>query len=344
MNAAVYHGRDDVRVEDLPIPSVGPGEVLIRVHACGVCPTDLKKIHDGKLEPPRVFGHETAGVIAEVGEGVSWQVGDRVVVHHHIPCLKCFYCERKFYAQCPQFKETGTTAGFEPSGGGFAEFVLARDWIVERGLVRIPDDVSFEEATFVEPVNCCLKAVQYARVREGDVALVFGQGAMGLALDQLLTLDDIRVVAIDPIAERLARARVFGAEALMPNDDVACFARQLTEGRGADVAMLATDHPSALEQAIEATRPGARIVLFAHTQVGTRAEVEVGNLCVLDKRLFGAYSASYDLQVRAAEVVFTGRVKVADLITHRFPLDEIGHAIAVASNPSASSLKVVVTP
>ncbi|HWC19761.1 MAG TPA: alcohol dehydrogenase catalytic domain-containing protein, partial [Terriglobales bacterium] len=131
MTAAVYRGVNDVRVETVPVPEIGPGEVLIRVHTCGICGTDLKKIHTGSHSAPRIFGHETSGTIAAIGDGVKrFSVGDRVMVFHHIPCGSCFYCERKVFAQCPTYKKVGCTAGFEPSGGGFAQYVRAMDWIV----------------------------------------------------------------------------------------------------------------------------------------------------------------------------------------------------------------------
>src|SRR6185312_1619638 len=139
MLAAVYRGVDDVRVETVPVPEIGPGEILIQVHTCGICGTDLKKIHTGSHSAPRIFGNETAGVIAAVGADVDgFSIGDRVMVFHHIPCGRCFYCQRKVFAQCPVYKKVGCTAGFEPSGGGFAEYVRVMDWIVRRGLVKIP--------------------------------------------------------------------------------------------------------------------------------------------------------------------------------------------------------------
>ena len=157
MQAAVYRGVNDVRVESVPVPQIGRGELLVRVHTCGICGTDLKKIASGSHPAPRIFGHETSGVVATVGQGVSqFKPGDRVVVFHHIPCGECFYCHHKTFAQCETYKKVGCTAGFEPSGGGFAEYVRVMDWIVKRGTVRIPDAVSFEQACFVEPVNTCM--------------------------------------------------------------------------------------------------------------------------------------------------------------------------------------------
>src|SRR5579871_1338731 len=161
MRAGVYRERGRVVLETLPVPEIGPGEVLFRVAACGICGTDIKKIHHGYGNPPQVLGHELAGTVASVGVGVTrFKPGDRVVSFHHIPCGACFYCDKKLFSQCPLYKKTGLTAGFDPSGGGFAQYVRAMPWIVERGMIALPAGVSFEEATFVEPVNTALKAVR----------------------------------------------------------------------------------------------------------------------------------------------------------------------------------------
>ncbi len=177
MKAAVYRGNSVVTVEDIATPEIGPGEILVRVEACGVCHTDLKKVEQNLLTPPRVYGHETAGVVASVGFGVQRFVpGDRVIVFHHIPCGTCFYCARKLYAQCPVYKRVGVTAGFEPAGGGFAQFVRVMNWIVEQGVERIPDGVSFDIACFVEPVNTCLKAVEQVNPAAGDIGDRHGSG------------------------------------------------------------------------------------------------------------------------------------------------------------------------
>ena len=178
MHAAVYRGESVVNVEEIPTPAIGPGEILIRVEACGICHTDLKKIEHNLLTPPRVYGHETAGVVAAVGAGVTkFQPGDRVVAFHHIPCLDCFYCQRKLYAQCPVYKRVGITAGFEPAGGGFSQYVRVMDWIVERGVEKIPDGVSFERATLVEPLNTCLKAVVQCDPQPGRLGRRHGPGS-----------------------------------------------------------------------------------------------------------------------------------------------------------------------
>src|SRR6202167_1424436 len=189
MRAAVYRGKGQVVVEEVPVPEISAGEVLIRVAACGICGTDLKKIEYGIVPPPQIFGHEVAGTVVAVGAGVTkWKPGDRVMSFHHVPCGACFYCERRLFSQCPGYKKVGLTAGFDPNGGGFAEYVRAMPWIVERGMVEIPAGVSFEEATFIEPVNTCIKAVEKARVSAGENVLVMGLGPIGLLLMMLSKL------------------------------------------------------------------------------------------------------------------------------------------------------------
>src|SRR5579863_9364805 len=198
MQAAVYKGASLVEVEAVPVPEIGRGELLIRVESCGICHTDLKKIEHNLLAAPRIYGHETAGVVDAVGEGVTrYAPGDRVVVFHHIPCGKCFYCRRKLYAQCPIYKKTGVTAGYEPAGGGFAQYVRAMDWIVERGIEKIPDGVSFDQACFVEPVNTCLKGVKQIDPQPQDVVVVLGQGPIGLIFTMILAGTGAVILATD---------------------------------------------------------------------------------------------------------------------------------------------------
>src|SRR5438094_910359 len=181
MRAGVYRGAGQVVVEEVPVPEISEGEVLIRVGACGICGTDVKKVRHGLVRPPQILGHEIAGTVQKVGAGVqAWAVGDRVISFHHVPCGCCFYCERQLFSQCPEYKKVGVTAGFDPNGGGFAQYVRVMPWIAERGMVRIPDDVTFEEATFIEPMNTCLKAVHKARVVRDEVVFVIGQGPIGL--------------------------------------------------------------------------------------------------------------------------------------------------------------------
>src|SRR5579871_6242595 len=233
MHAAVYTGDSNVSMEQVPTPAVGPGEILIRVESCGICHTDLKKIEYNLLAPPRIYGHETAGVVAAVGDGVTrYKAGDRVIVFHHIPCGKCFYCERKLYAQCPVYKKVGVTAGYEPAGGGFSQYVRVMNWIVDRGVEKIPEGVSFEQACFVEPVNTCVKGVKLIDPQPNDVVVILGQGPIGLIFTMMIARTGARIVATDTMASRRGLALEFGAEqAFDPRDpEFEAAVRAMTEG------------------------------------------------------------------------------------------------------------------
>ena len=344
MKAVVYRGKDDLRLEEIPVPDPGPGEMLLRVDACGICPTDLKKIEKGLVPPPRVFGHEISGTVVALGSGTKgYREGERVVVHHHIPCRSCFYGRREAFAQCSRYKENGTTAGFEAAGGGYAQYVKARDWIVQDGTIPVPDGVLPEEAVFVEPVNTCLKAVRKAGVSKGETAFVVGQGPMGLLLLQLLSWSGVSVFVSDPLSERRALGHSFGAgKAFDPESDIATEIRSLTAGRGVDVAFVAAVGPRPLEQAIGATRPGGRILSFAATSPGETAEVDLGVLTASEKDLLTSYSASVDVQEQAAELVFDRKIRVRELVSHRLPFERALEAFDLASQPGPGTLKVVV--
>ncbi|MDR3700443.1 MAG: alcohol dehydrogenase catalytic domain-containing protein [Candidatus Sulfopaludibacter sp.] len=347
MHAAVYRGRGLVSVDEIPTPSIEPGEILLRVEACGICHTDLKKIEHDLLPPPRVFGHETAGVVAAVGAGVTRFVpGDRVVAFHHIPCLECFYCRRKNYAQCAVYKKVGITAGFEPAGGGFAQYVRVMPWIVERGVERIPEGVSFERATLVEPLNTCLKAVVQCDPRPDEFVVVMGQGPIGLMFTMLVHRTGAKLAATDTIAERLAVSARCGADYCWDPQtvNVASQVKALTEGRGADLVIVAASVPDIVEQAIACSRPGSRILLFAQTSATERIQASGADICVGERALFGCYSASIGLQKESANLVFGGELPVEELITHRLPLVKIRSGIDLALHPGPKSLKIIVQP
>lgn len=346
MRAAVYRGKNDVRLETVPVPQIGPGEVLIRVHTCGICGTDLKKIATGSHSAPRIFGHETVGQIVAMGEGVpDCSVGDRIMLFHHIPCRQCYYCRHKVFAQCPAYKKVGVTAGFEPSGGGFAEYVRVMDWIVRTGLVKIPSHVSYEQASFIEPVNTCMKAIESLKLEPSETVLVIGQGPIGIILAALVARAGATVVTSDLYPQRLKIAESYGlrhavnASVSDPLERV----RELTDGRGADAVILATAGNGLIKPAIDAARPGGRVMLFAQTQ---RSEVAIdpAAVCVDEKTLLGSYSASVDLQQENVRLVFSGELDFARLITHRFPLRQAVEALQLASHPGPESLKVVVQP
>jgi len=345
MRAAVYRGRGRVEIERLPVPGIGPGELLIRVEACGICHTDLKKIEHDLLAPPRVYGHETAGVVVE-SRGAGFEPGDRVVVFHHIPCLDCFYCSRKLYAQCATYKKVGVTAGFEPAGGGFAQYARVMDWIAARGVEKIPDSVSFERACFVEPVNTCLKAVAQCAPEPGEAALVLGQGPIGLLFTMLLRRAQARVLATDVMESRLELSRRSGAEQAWDGRraGLAAEVRNLTDGRGADLVVVAASAAGLVEEAIRCSRPGARILLFAQTSQAETIRVPGAEICAGERILMGSYSASIDLQQESADLVFSGALPVERLISHRLPLEQIRCGFDLALHPEAGGLKILIRP
>ncbi len=347
MRAGVYRGAGRVMVENVPVPEITDGEVLIRVAACGICGTDVKKIQRGFVLPPQIFGHEVAGTVVAVGQGVRWwKPGDRVMSFHHIPCGTCYYCERKLFSQCPAYKKVGLTAGFDPNGGGFAEYVRAMPWIVERGMVAIPPDISFEEATFIEPVNTCLKGIQKARIVTGEAVVVIGQGPIGLVLMSLARLGGATVFTSDPMAERCAKSMSLGATAALDpsTGDLVGEVRGRTQGRGADAVLVTVPSASVVAEALALARPGGRVLLFAHNDPQMRIEFPAASVGMEEKEILGSYSAAVDLQEESAELVFSRQLPVRELISHRFPLEKIEEALGLAARPAGDSLKVVITP
>jgi L-iditol 2-dehydrogenase len=346
MLAAVYRGVNDVRLETVPIPKIGAGELLLRVHTCGVCGTDLKKIASGSHSAPRIFGHETSGVVAAVGADVKdFSPGDRVVVFHHIPCRQCYYCRHKTFAQCETYKKVGCTAGFEPSGGGFAEYVRVMDWIVEQGTVKIPPGVSFEQACFVEPVNTCMKGIEALRLEPGETVLAIGQGPIGIILSVLARRAGATVITSDLYPERLRIGKSLGFDQIIDasQQDAVRSVREQTEGRGADAVILAVGSNALIRPAMDAARPGGRVLLFAQTQRG-EVVVDPAAICVDEKALVGSYSASVDLQEESIRFVMNREMDLEQLISHRFPLQDAAQALDLATHPQPASMKVVIQP
>jgi L-iditol 2-dehydrogenase len=350
MKAVVYRGVNDMRVETVPVPAIGRGELLVKVATCGICGTDLKKIHTGSHSAPRIFGHEMAGTIVAAGKDVTrYSVGDRVMVFHHVPCGDCYYCRKGTPAQCSLYKKVGVTAGFEPSGGGFAEYIRVMDWIVaNRGVVRIPDDVPFEQAAFVEPVNTVLKGVKLLNLASDDTVLVIGQGPIGLMHAVLARRTGARVLTSDLYPERHAIAQRYGLKEPIHagSENVVERVFEATEGRGADAVILAVGGNALIKTAISAARCGGRVMLFAQTQYG-EATFDPGVVCMDEKTLLGSYSSSFPILAEVTDLVFNGYrngFDLTQLISHRFPLEEAVAAIEVASHPQADSMKIMIEP
>jgi len=375
MRAVVYRGVNDLRLETVPVPRIGAHELLVKVAVCGVCPTDIKKIQYGTVPPPRIFGHETAGTIVKIGGTTSnfelrtsnfgLRLGDRVALHHHVPCLDCHFCRHHAFAQCATYKRTGITAGFEPAGGGYAEYVRVMPFVLP-GVVKIPAKNSFAEGAMLEPVNTVLKAVRRLNLLRGDAVLVAGQGPIGLMFTRLLQLAGARVLATDLLASRLRLARKFGAKRAVLASQLSTLNSQL------DAAIVAVPSDAAVHQALQLVRGGGQVLLFAHTRRcapvegrETRAErrkaltldarrlgapklseggstLDFSSICLDEKDLIGSYSSDFTLQAEVARLVFSRRLDVRQLITHYFPLAETAKAVALAAQPKPDSLKIMV--
>ena len=326
--------------------TLGVAAIALAATACGSAAGSSGSGASGSHSAPRIFGHETSGVVAAVGPGVSqFAAGDRVVVFHHIPCRQCYYCRHQTFAQCATYKKVGCTAGFEPSGGGFAEYVRVMDWIVEQGTVKIPDGVSFEQACFVEPVNTCMKGIQALRLEPGETVLSIGQGPIGIILSVLARQAGATVITSDLYPERLRISKSLGFELAVEasHQDAAQYVRHQTEGRGADAVLLAVASNSLIRPAMDAARPGGRVLLFAQTQRG-EVIVDPAAVCVDEKTLIGSYSASVDLQGDSVQFVMNREMDLERLISHRFPLQESARALELAAHPQPASMKIVIQP
>ncbi|MGH7978115.1 MAG: alcohol dehydrogenase catalytic domain-containing protein, partial [Limisphaerales bacterium] len=339
--------------------------------------------HYGLQTPPRIYGHETAGTIVKIGRGKTilavrspsapkfvLKIGDRVALHHHVPCMVCHFCRRRAFAQCPTNKLTGITAGFEPAGGGFAEYVRVMPFVLP-GVVKIPARNSFEEAAMFEPLNTVLKSVNRLNVFPGDRVLVAGQGPIGLMFTKLLNLRGIQVLATDFLESRLRLARRFGAkwavaakagdaEISIPKNFFPRTARggNVSASRSAplDAAVIAVPSDAAVRQALKRVRGGGQIMLFAHTKRAGASlsssnaagrdglfALDLASICVDEKDLMGSYAADFTIQNEVGRLIFSRKFDMRKLITHRFPLEQAAEAVAVAAHPTADSLKVVVT-
>jgi L-iditol 2-dehydrogenase len=350
MRAVVYRGINDMRVETVPVPEIGPGELLIKVATCGICGTDLKKIHMGSHSAPRIFGHEMAGTVVQVGAGVTkYSVGQRVMTFHHVPCGECYYCRKRTPSQCPLYLKTGVTAGFAPSGGGFAEYIRVMDFVVaNRGVVAIPDDVPFEQAAFIEPLNTVLKGVKLLNLAADDTVLVIGQGPIGLMHAALARRTGARVLTSDLFPERHAIAARFGLKEPINagTENVVQRVLAATEGRGADAVILAVGGNALIKTAMDAVRPGGKVMLFAQTQHG-EATIDPAAVCVDEKTLLGSYSSSFPILDEVTGIVLGEYRKGFDLtqlISHRFQMEQAVEAIEIASHPQGGSMKIMIEP
>jgi L-iditol 2-dehydrogenase len=334
VKAIVFEGAGRLVAADVPLPAIGPGELLLRLRGCGLCGSDIAKIVDPHTRAPAVFGHEVVGDVVEAGEGARGYVaGNRVVAAHHVPCGTCHYCRRGSESMCGEFKRSN----LDP--GGFAEFVRVPAPNVRGATFLIPDHLSDEEASFVEPLACCLRAVERARVQPGDTALVVGLGSIGCLFVQLLRRAGAAVVGADQDSERATLARSFEVEAALPAE-AAGLARRASEGRGVDHVVITGGGGAVLPWAADAVRDGGTIHYFAGG-AGDVLPLPLETLYHRELTVTTTYSSSPATLSRAFWLIAAGKVDVARLVSHRLPLERLAEGVDLMRRRAA--LKVYVT-
>ena len=340
MRAAVVYSEEMIRIEELVLPMPAAGEMVVQVHACGLCGSDLAKMFQQKLSVPTVLGHEIAGEVVRVGAAVSpFQVGDRVVVAHHVPCYGCHYCRHGNHSMCRSFKQSHLTPG------GFAEEVLVPAEHVNLTTLRLPDHVSFEAASFTEPLACCLRSLRRWNLQPADVVLIIGLGPMGLLMAQLVQTNRGLVLGVDLDEHRLAFATRLGVDAVCPAADgeqLTRYVHDLTQGRGCDVVVLTAGHGGTVQDACQWVRDGGRITLFGNMALQRPAQIDPNVLYLREITIDGSYSSSPLELVHALHLIASHAVNVDRLITHRLPLAELPQAVELAR--TRRTVKAIINP
>jgi L-iditol 2-dehydrogenase len=340
MRVAMYYSNQDVRLEEMPVPQIGPGEALMRVEASGVCGSDLLewyRLH----KAPLVLGHEVAGVVVAVGASVEFcKEGDRVVAAHHVPCDTCHYCLGEHHTVCDTLRQTN----FDP--GGFAEYVRLPGINVERGIFRLPDELSFEESAFIEPLACVLRGQRMARLRRGCNVLVIGSGTAGLLHIQLARASGAHcILATDVADRRLEAARKSGADAaVQAKDYTLTHLREIADGRLADLVVLCSGAPSAISQALSSVERGGTVLFFAPTEPGVSVSLSVNDLFWRNEvTLTSSYGGSPADYAAALALIQSGRIRVREMISHRLGLAETGRGFELVTR-AQDCLKVIIEP
>jgi L-iditol 2-dehydrogenase len=339
LKAAIVDSQGRLQLAIVDRPRIGPGELLVKMKACGICGTDLEKFHGMRVTPP-VLGHEVAGDIEEVGSGVrDYSKGDRVAVHHHVPCHTCYYCLRGDHTLCQEFPKSN----LDPCG--FAEYFRVPETNVSKGAVfRLPDGMSYEEAALAEPTGCCIRGIDRLGVRSEDSTLIIGAGPAGLTYVQLLRAFEAGLIfATDIIESRVKWAKKLGADQALNAADTN-LRRQIldaTEGRGVDNVIVASGSVKAIEASFHVVRKGGKILLFGIPPEGSVFNYDASNVFIREIKLIPSYSTTENEIQRALEMMETGMIRFTDAITHRFHLSEIADAFRTADD-ARLSLKVMV--
>jgi L-iditol 2-dehydrogenase len=340
LRVAVYHSNEDVRLEQRPRPTIGAGELLMRIEASGVCGSDVMEWY--RLpKAPIVLGHEVAGTVEEVGAAVDgFKVGDRIVTTHHVPCMTCRYCSTDRHAVCESLR----TTSFDP--GGFAEYVRLPAVNVERGTFLIPEGVSFEEASFVEPLACVVRAMRLSRMGAGDSVAVLGAGVSGVMMIQMArVLDAGRIIATDVVPERLELAHRFGADVTLRGDapDVVEQILAANDGVGIEQVLVCTGARTVAEQALQVADLGGTVLYFAPLDPGETLALEMNKLWKRGVNLVHSYAGPPADMRAALDLIAARKVDVASMITHRLPLSETAEAFRLMLT-AGNSLKIIIQP
>jgi len=339
MHVAMYYNNKDIRIEDIPKPRIRPGELLVKSMACGICGSDVMEWYRIK-GAPRVLGHEMTGEVVEVGENVKdFEVGDRVFVSHHVPCNECRYCLDGLHTVCATLHSTN----IDP--GGFSEFVRVPEINVKFGTFLLPDETSFEDGTFIEPLGCVIRGQRRANVKLGHTVLVIGSGISGLLHIQLARADGAeRVIATDINEHRLNAAKKFGAdEVINAQEDVPARTREVNEGRLADRVIVCTGAVSVIDQALKSVDRGGTILLFAPTDPGIDISLPLNELWMNQTTLTTTYAAAPADIEKAIELIRLCKLNVHDMITHRLGLAEVAKGFQLVTD-AKESIKVIVEP
>lgn len=340
MRVAMYYNNRDVRLENIPVPRIGPGEVLMRTLASGICGSDVLEWYRIK-KAPLVLGHEVAGVVVEAGPGVErFRVGDRIVAAHHIPCNTCEHCLGGHQTCC----ETLRSTNFDP--GGFSEFIRLPAINVDRGTFLIPDGLSSEEATFHEPLGCIIRANRASPLRPGQSVLVYGAGIAGLLYSHFARHAGAGLIAVvEPVLSRRESAVQFGANlAFSPDEDIPERFREANGGRRADLVFVSAGAEKPQRQALECVERGGTVMYFAPTAADVEVPVSINRLFFRnDITLTTSYGSAPRDSWQALRMLHHSGMTVGDMITHRLPLEETGRGFELVSHPG-DSLKVIIEP
>lgn len=340
MKAVFVKEQNQVTVNDVPLPIIGDGDILVKMRACGLCGSDLEKVYGNYGMVSQRLGHEPAGEIEAIGKNVkNFNVGDRVFVHHHVPCYSCHYCKHEDYTMCPYYQKSN----IDPCG--LAEVFLVPEWNVTRGgIIKLPDNVTFEEAAMIEPLACCIRAIDKANITNIDDVAIIGVGPAGIMHVLLAkTFGANRVFALDINDFRLDFAKKMGAElAINMNKEDSSRIREVTDGRGVDISIVATGSIEAFLHSLELTRSGGRVILFGVPPKDSKVQLDVNRIFSNEIRLIPSLAASEKETNFALELIKTKRIDIKSIITHRFSLERVSDAIQCAYE-AKDAMKVVVT-